>query len=123
MSHPITRKKFLQATAALVIAPSLACDDEEGDGEGEEEAGEAESGDCGGGAAGTVASNHGHEAMLSAAEITAGTATDLDIQGSSPHTHTVSLGTADLTSIAAGERVTVTSSSGGGHTHDVTFEC
>jgi len=121
MSHPITRKRFLQATAALVIAPSLACDDEEG--EGGEEAGEAEGGDCGGGAAGSVGSNHGHEAMLSAAAITGGAATELDIQGSSGHTHTVALSTAELTSIAAGERVTVTSSSGGGHTHDVTFEC
>lgn len=121
MSGSITRKQFLQGTAVLAFAPALACDDGGGDGEGEgEESGGA---DCGGGAAGTVSSNHGHEAMLGAAAITGGAATDIDITGSSPHSHTVSLTADQVASIAAGERVTVTSSSGGGHTHDVTFEC
>lgn len=122
MSRSITRKQFLQGTAVLAFVPALACDDG-GGGEGEEGEESGEGGDCSGGAAGTVSSNHGHEAMLAAGVISGGAATDLDIQGSSGHTHTVSLTADDLVMIAAGERVTITSSSGGGHTHDVTFEC
>jgi hypothetical protein len=123
MPSSMTRKQFLQGTAVLAFVPALACDDGGGEGEAEGEEGESAGGDCSGGAAGTVTSNHGHEAMLAASAITGGAATDLDITGSSPHSHTVSLSADQLASIAAGERVTVTSSSGGGHTHDVTFEC
>lgn len=123
MSNTITRKQFLSVTVAAIVVPSLGCDDgdasNEGDAEGEEEGG----GDCSAGADGTIASNHGHAASVPAADITAAAAKDYDIMGSSPHTHTISLSTADFAALAAGERVTVTSSSGGGHTHGVTLEC
>lgn len=70
---------------------------------------------------GTISANHGHSAVISAAELVRGTDFDLNIRGSSGHPHTVRVTAADLTQIAAGTRVTRTSSNDDGHTHDVTF--
>ena len=70
---------------------------------------------------GTVASNHGHVAVVTTAQQDAGTAFNLSIQGTSPHNHTLALTTQDLADLKAGLALTKTSSSGGGHTHSVTF--
>jgi hypothetical protein len=79
----------------------------------------------GGGAAtdksGVIGSNHGHNAVVTAARLTAGAAFSLDIQGSASHPHTVELTAADLTAIAAGQRVSKESSSDNGHSHSVAF--
>ena len=45
------------------------------------------------------------------------------IKGSSGHTHTVTLTCANLQLLKAGTAVTVTSSSGAGHTHEVRAVC
>jgi hypothetical protein len=70
---------------------------------------------------GNVSANHGHTAIVTAAQITAASAIALDIRGQGDHPHTVSLSGAELTQIGAGTRVSKTSSSDGGHDHVVTF--
>jgi hypothetical protein len=70
---------------------------------------------------GTISDNHGHSAVITGAQLTAGGALLLDIQGSSSHTHTVQLSAAEITSIAGSQRVSKSSSTSQGHDHTVTF--
>jgi hypothetical protein len=70
---------------------------------------------------GVVSSNHGHTAVITGAQLTAGGALSLDITGTGSHPHTVELAAADLTSIAANTRVSKESSNNNGHSHTVTF--
>ncbi len=70
---------------------------------------------------GVISNNHGHSAVVTAAKITAGAAYSLDIQGSASHTHTVEITVADLTAIAANQRVAKESSTDSSHSHTVTF--
>lgn len=70
---------------------------------------------------GSISANHGHTAVLTAAQLQAAGAVALNIRGTSAHPHTVNLTAAQVASIAGGTRVTQTSSSDDGHTHDVTF--
>ena len=70
---------------------------------------------------GTISSNHGHVAIITAAKLTAGAAISLDIQGSAGHTHTVELSAADITNIAANRQVAHESTNNSSHSHTVTF--
>jgi hypothetical protein len=70
---------------------------------------------------GTVGSNHGHSAVITAAELASTTEVVLDIQGTSSHPHSVRLTVDELTAIAAGQRVSKESSEDASHTHSVTF--
>lgn len=71
--------------------------------------------------AGTVSSNHGHTAVITAAQLTAGATVKLDITGSSSHPHSVELTAAEVTAIAGGARTSKDSSRDDGHSHTVTF--
>ncbi len=70
---------------------------------------------------GVVASNHGHAVIISAAQLRAGEAIELDIKGAAGHTHVVSLSTVDLALIRNGARLE-RESTGSRHTHVVTFQ-
>ena len=70
---------------------------------------------------GTVGANHGHIAVVTAAELTSDTTVLLDITGDASHPHTVELTPTDLDQIAAGARITKTSSTDQSHAHTVTF--
>jgi len=70
---------------------------------------------------GTISANHGHQAIITAARLTAAQAIDLDIRGMATHTHTVSLSAAQVASIAANQRVSMTSTTTESHDHTVTF--
>ncbi len=70
---------------------------------------------------GTVGTNHGHTAVITAAQLTSNATLMLDITGTSDHPHTVEITAADLGQIMAGMRVTRTSSNAQAHTHTVTF--
>jgi hypothetical protein len=71
---------------------------------------------------GVIGSNHGHgNSTITAAQLTAGGAVTLNIQGGASHPHTVELTQADIASIAANQRVSKESSSDNGHSHSVTF--
>jgi hypothetical protein len=74
---------------------------------------------------GVVEANHGHSAVVTAAQITAGNSVTLTLAGSD-HTHTVDLTGAEVVQIGNGTRVTKQSSndasgSFGAHAHAVTF--
>jgi hypothetical protein len=70
---------------------------------------------------GTVGSNHGHSAVITAAELTAAGALMLDIRGQADHPHTVEVTADEVTAIAANTRVTKQSSVDASHSHSVTF--
>lgn len=120
MADDITRKEFLQAGVATIVAATIgACasdDGEDGGDDGDE---------CTGGASANIATNHGHTMSVSAGDINEAAAHDYDIQGTADHSHTVSLSADDMMMLASGENVAVTSSMGGGapHTHSVTVSC
>jgi hypothetical protein len=69
---------------------------------------------------GTIASNHGHSAVITAAQQSAGGAVDLDLRGTSGHTHMVSLTADDVANVRKGATLSK-ESSGNSHTHTVTF--
>jgi len=71
-------------------------------------------------ALGTVDSNHGHAVTVTSAQLVAGAALELDIRGTSGHTHTVSLSADDIAAIRNGARVQK-QSSGTSHLHTVMF--
>ena len=73
------------------------------------------------GSVGTVSANHGHTAIITGVQMTAGNAVSLDITGSAVHPHSVDVTGAQLQQISAGGTVSVTSSSNTGHDHVVTF--
>lgn len=120
MADEITRKEFLQAGVATLLTASVAaCDsDDSGDDENAEESG---GGDCTSPTA-NIATNHGHSVSISAADVNAAAAKDYTLTGGG-HEHTISLSADQMTMIAAGENVMVTSSSTNGHTHGVTVSC
>jgi hypothetical protein len=69
---------------------------------------------------GTVDTNHGHTALITAAELLAGNAIELDIKGTSGHGHKVVLEAADVVTIRKGQRFEK-QSTGNSHTHLVVF--
>lgn len=75
---------------------------------------------------GAISANHNHVALITAAQITAGNAISLNIQGTAAHNHTVSITQADLTTLRNRQSVSRESSSDpsntfGLHSHTVTF--
>jgi hypothetical protein len=71
---------------------------------------------------GNISANHGHVAVITSAQITAGAAiVALDIHGTAGHTHTLSISQADLTSLKNKQAVTSVSTTDSAHSHSVTF--
>jgi len=68
-----------------------------------------------------VSNNHGHSAVVTGAQLTAGNDLLLDIRGASDHPHTVALSRSELDTIAAGRQVVKGSSTDQFHAHTVTF--
>ena len=69
----------------------------------------------------SISANHGHSAVITSAEFTAGSAIALDIRGSATHTHTVQISQADLTSLKNKQAVSRDSTNNSDHMHTVTF--
>lgn len=70
-----------------------------------------------------ITANHGHALMVPAADFVAAGDKTYDIQGSAAHTHSITLSQAQRATILGGGTVTVTSTVGFAHTHDVTVAC
>lgn len=70
---------------------------------------------------GIVGTNHGHIALITAAQLVGADAISLDIRGQSDHPHTVALSAAQVAAIGANQRVSKESSTDDGHSHTVTF--
>ena len=75
----------------------------------------------GGDVAGSISGNHGHIAVVTAAQITAANSVNLDIRGTATHPHTVELSAAEVGMIGQQQKVSKTSSNDDGHVHTVTF--
>jgi len=75
---------------------------------------------------GLISANHGHVAVVTGAQITAGSVVTLNIQGTAAHPHTLSLSQADLQTLKNRQPVSRDSSNDvsatfGPHMHAVTF--
>ncbi len=75
------------------------------------------------GCAETIGTNHGHTLEVTQDDVTAGVDKTYDIQGSSMHTHSVTITAADFASLAGGGTVMVASSTGSAHTHQISVTC
>lgn len=75
---------------------------------------------------GTISANHGHTAVITGAQLSAGDQVTLDIRGTADHTHSVDLSSAEIMQVAQRQRVSKLSSVSrdgafGTHQHTVTF--
>lgn len=70
-----------------------------------------------------ISANHGHELVVSEADVLAAADKTYDITGTSMHSHSVTITAAQFGMLAQGTSVMVTSTSGGNHTHTVTVTC
>ena len=75
---------------------------------------------------GSISDNHGHSAVITAAQLTAGNALVLNIRGAADHTHTVELSAAEIQRIRSNETVSKQSTTTeaqlyAAHLHTVTF--
>lgn len=68
-----------------------------------------------------ISSNHGHVAVITAAQLVAGNGIALDIRGSADHTHTVTLAADDIVNIRGGMRIQKECTTSFGHNHTATF--
>lgn len=71
--------------------------------------------------AGSIGTNHGHTATITAAQLAAGAAITVQLTVGDGHLHSVTLTAAEVTQIAANTRVSKESSNDAAHTHTVTF--
>jgi hypothetical protein len=116
-----TRRQFLNVLIAVAGASSVvaACGGDDGGG----------SDDGGGGGAcnpvETISANHGHSVNVTAAEVAAGAMMTYDIQGSSTHSHEITIGPTLFGMLQDGRGISVESTPGpgDGHTHSVSISC
>lgn len=71
----------------------------------------------------TIGGNHGHSLVVSAADVVAGVEKAYDVQGTSAHTHFVTVTAAHFVELQTGRSVVVTSTEASAHTHSVTVSC
>jgi ABC-type Zn uptake system ZnuABC Zn-binding protein ZnuA len=121
-NHSISRREFtresvLAMLAGVVITITGCSDSPSAPSQGGSGGGGSTTGDV----SGVVSANHGHIAMVTAAQITAAGAVSLDIMGQATHPHTVSLTASQVQQIGSRQQVVVTSTTNESHLHTVTF--
>jgi hypothetical protein len=70
---------------------------------------------------GQISANHGHQAVITAAELQAGGAVQIDIAANAGHSHLVNLPAQAVQEIRDGKKVQKDSTTTEGHMHTVTF--
>jgi hypothetical protein len=122
----ISRREFTLDACLAILAGSVITI--AGCGGGGNPAGPSGSGGGGGGTgtgagdkAGSISGNHGHTVTITAAELMAGNAVDLELTLGSGHTHRLRLTANQVATIAANQRVSQDSTTDGGHNHTVSF--
>jgi hypothetical protein len=114
--HILTRREFTLEWALAVLGAATitisGCDDSSPGTSPSLQTGDKE---------GSVSANHGHVAIVRAAQITAANAVAVDIRGQATHPHLIELTGSQLTTVSNGGRVSVVSSTDDGHSHTVTF--
>lgn len=71
----------------------------------------------------TFSANHGHSLVIARVDLDAVVAKTYSVQGSSGHSHTVTLSPAQLAMLKAGQPVSVTSTTDAGHSHQMGGGC
>jgi len=71
----------------------------------------------------TIASNHGHVLVVTAADAAAGADKTYDIMGTASHTHSVTITAAMFSMLETGTVITTTSTTNSGHSHGITVMC
>ena len=124
------RKEFINQTlGTLVVAlPALAlvgCSGSDGgDGNPDPDPDPNPQANClEDGTTAAISANHGHTLSVSRQDVIAGAEKTYSIQGSSPHAHSVTLTAGNFTSLQGNNSITVLSTSGDGHTHNVLVSC
>ncbi len=118
----MTRKEFLRSVVgigvgAASIAALGACGDDGGSSTADAAPAECTT------PTNSITSNHGHVLMVSLADVNAGAAKTYDISGSADHGHNLTISAAQFQQIKDGQTLNLTSTSGGGHTHNVSVQC
>jgi hypothetical protein len=117
--HGLTRREFtLEGALAILAGVAITISGCGGD---DSPTGPSQPPSNSGDETGAISANHGHTAVITAAELSAANALTLNIQGSAPHPHTVQLTAGEVQTIANGQRVTKESSNDDSHTHSVVF--
>ena len=75
------------------------------------------------GTVGSISANHGHSITVSKADVAAGVEKQYDISGSATHDHSVTVTEGNFATLATNQQISVTSTTGGGHTHSVSISC
>ncbi len=70
---------------------------------------------------GLVSNNHGHRAIVTAAQLTSPNTVTIDMRYRATHNHTLTLTATELAAIAENGSVVKVSSTDDGHNHTVTF--
>lgn len=118
----MTRKQFLRTIVGAGIgvagvATLAACGGDDGGGTPDAPAASCTTPTA------TIGTNHGHVMMVSKADVDAGAAKTYDITGTGGHAHSVTISAANFASLAAGGTLTITSTSGLAHSHEVVVMC
>jgi hypothetical protein len=116
----ISRKEFLMtgltAFGVADLAATAGCGNDDGP------AAPAGAGCQSSNATVVIESNHGHQLVVSSADVAAGVAKTYGIQGSATHNHEVTLSSVHFTKLKAHESITVESTPTD-HTHPVIVRC
>lgn len=108
-----SRRTFIGASAAALFAgisiQILGCSTEE------------DSPAADGSVTGSIQENHGHKAVVTKAQLDAGGAVTLSIQGTADHTHNVELTADEMATLKKGLHVMKTTSTTSSHSHMVMF--
>ena len=119
-NHSITRREFTrESVLAMLAGVAITISGCSSDSPSAPSQGGGGSGT--GDVSGTVSANHGHIATVTAVQITAAGAVNLDIMGTATHPHTVSLTASQVQQIGSRQQVAVTSTTNESHQHTVTF--
>jgi hypothetical protein len=117
----LDRREFTLQSALAILSAATITISGCGGGDDSPSPGPSPSPNPGTNVTGNVAANHGHVATITAAQLTAANAIQLEIRGTADHPHTVDLSAAEVAQIGARQTVAKNSTTDAGHSHTVTF--
>lgn len=129
MNHQHSRRDFLEAVVVGGSAALLGCggstpgNDASSGGRDAASGTDANAPGVCAAVTATIALNHGHVLAVPLADVTAAVDMTYDIMGTSLHTHSVTITGTQFATIASSGTVTLTSGTGGMHTHSITVVC
>ena len=116
----LDRKEFLTgvaSVAATLVVNACGGDDSEGTTTG------GGDGNCNDDIDVVITGNHGHELSIPSADFDSGQGKTYNIQGTSAHSHSITLTAQDFTELKAGKKITKESTNDSGHTHPMQIIC